>query len=73
MARRPDPAALALAQREGALGGLSVRSPAVPGGRGALLVAWTVEAQQRGLSPDDYRYWTDCEAWIRERRTVLSN
>jgi hypothetical protein len=65
MARRPDPAAIATAKREGAICGLCARlrlsRPTVE----ALVARWAVEAVQRDLDAGDYRYWTACESWIK--------
>ena len=56
MARRPDPAAIATAQREGALGGLCARLRLSRATVDGYVARWAIEAEPRGLRVDDYRY-----------------
>jgi hypothetical protein len=38
-----------------------------------LLDGWDLEAVQGALSRQDHRYWSDGEAWMRERTDIRTD
>ena len=68
MARRADPERIHEAKRAGTLASL-VDQHRVPRAKAeALIAAWEVEAEARGLGRSDNDYWPVGQAWMLELR-----
>jgi hypothetical protein len=68
MTRRADPERIHQAKRAGTLASLvdQYRVPRVKAE--AIIAAWEVEAEARGLARTDNDYWSVGQAWMLEQR-----